>query len=115
MYRVNHSRRRRAIPAKVFVGNLSFKTTQQELTDWLSAAGQIVDVYLPTDRNTGRPRGLPSSNSPAMTRLRRPSGSSTPKSWEGAPCAFIRRKIGRRVHHAPSGRRRRTSATKVAA
>jgi RNA recognition motif-containing protein len=58
VYRVNQPRRRRAIPAKVFVGNLSFKTTQQELTDWLSVAGQIVDVYLPTDRNTGRPRGF---------------------------------------------------------
>jgi len=28
------------------------------LTDLLSAAGTIVDVYLPTDRETGRPRGF---------------------------------------------------------
>jgi len=29
-----------------------------ELTQLLSEAGQIVDVYLPTDRRTGRPRGF---------------------------------------------------------
>ena len=52
------SRRRRAISAKIFVGNLNFQTTKEELTDLLSAAGQIVDVYLPADRATGRPRGF---------------------------------------------------------
>lgn len=28
------------------------------LTDLLAEAGDIVDVYLPADRNTGRPRGF---------------------------------------------------------
>ena len=52
------TRRRRAISAKIFVGNLNFQTTKEELADLLSAAGQIVDVYLPADRTTGRPRGF---------------------------------------------------------
>ena len=52
------TRRRRAISAKIFVGNLNFQTTKEELTELLSAAGQIVDVYLPADRATGRPRGF---------------------------------------------------------
>ena len=47
-----------AIPAKVFVGNLNFTTTESHLADLLSEAGQVVDVYLPADRNTGRPRGF---------------------------------------------------------
>jgi hypothetical protein len=51
-------RRRRAIPAKVFVGNLSFRTTKEELNQILSAAGTVVDVYMPTDRVTGKPRGF---------------------------------------------------------
>jgi RNA recognition motif-containing protein len=51
-------RRRRAIPAKVFVGNLSFRTTKEELTQLLSAAGTVVDVYMPADRATGKPRGF---------------------------------------------------------
>ena len=51
-------RRSRAIPAKVFVGNLSFRTTKEELTEMLSAAGTVVDVYMPADRATGKPRGF---------------------------------------------------------
>lgn len=52
------TRRRTTISAKVFVGNLNFYTTESELTDLLSEAGSIVDVYLPADRVTGRPRGF---------------------------------------------------------
>jgi len=52
------TRRRIAISAKVFVGNLNFYTTESELTDLLSEAGGIVDVYLPADRVSGRPRGF---------------------------------------------------------
>lgn len=47
-----------AISAKVFVGNLSYYTTEAQLADLLAEAGQVVDVYLPSDRNTGRPRGF---------------------------------------------------------
>lgn len=48
----------RAISAKIFVGNLNFETTKDELMDLLAAGGEVVDVYLPTDRVTGRPRGF---------------------------------------------------------
>ena len=44
--------------SKIFVGNLNFETTQTELKHVLSEVGRIEDVYLPTDRNTGRPRGF---------------------------------------------------------
>jgi RNA recognition motif-containing protein len=40
------------------VGNLSFRTTKEELTELLGAAGTIVDVFLPTDRATGKLRGF---------------------------------------------------------
>jgi len=42
----------------VFVGNLSFQTTRDELAALLSAAGTVVSIALPTDRETGRPRGF---------------------------------------------------------
>ncbi len=42
----------------MFVGNLNYQTTREELTTLLSAAGSIVDIRLPTDRETGRPRGF---------------------------------------------------------
>jgi RNA recognition motif-containing protein len=32
--------------------------TRQELTDLLGEAGRVVDVRLPTDRETGKPRGF---------------------------------------------------------
>jgi RNA recognition motif-containing protein len=42
----------------VFVGNLSFDVTREELIDAFSAAGRVVDAKVPTDRETGRPRGF---------------------------------------------------------
>lgn len=71
--------RRRAISAKVFVGNLNYRTTKEELTAHLGAAGQIVDVHIPTDRETGRPRGFAfvrfSSEEEAAEAIRRFNGS----------------------------------------
>jgi len=43
---------------KVFVGNLSYSTTKEELTTILAEAGTVVSVHLPTDRETQRPRGF---------------------------------------------------------
>lgn len=36
--------------AKVFVGNLSYYTTESQLADLLAEAGQVVGVVLPADR-----------------------------------------------------------------
>ena len=47
-----------AIRNKVFVGNLSFDVTRDELIQAFSAAGKVVDAKVPTDRETGRPRGF---------------------------------------------------------
>ncbi|MEW5702062.1 MAG: RNA-binding protein [Candidatus Zixiibacteriota bacterium] len=44
--------------AKIFVGNLDFQTSADDLMNLLSEAGQVVDVYLPSDHRTGRPRGF---------------------------------------------------------
>jgi len=46
------------ISSKVFVGNLSYDTTQDELQSLFSEVGQVVEVFLPNDRSTGRPRGF---------------------------------------------------------
>lgn len=42
----------------MFVGNLSFDTTQGELETLFSEVGKVVGVFLPADRITGRPRGF---------------------------------------------------------
>src|ERR671916_1609525 len=44
--------------AKVFVGNLDFNTTRAEVQALFAQVGEIRDVFLPTDRETGRPRGF---------------------------------------------------------
>lgn len=43
---------------KLYVGNLSYRTRDDELRDVFSQAGEVVDVFLPTDRETGRMRGF---------------------------------------------------------
>jgi len=43
---------------KLFVGNLSFKVTEDELLELFSEAGKVVSVAIPTDRETGRKRGF---------------------------------------------------------
>jgi len=44
--------------SKVFVGNLDFRTTKDEVQTLFSQIGAIKDVFLPTDRESGRPRGF---------------------------------------------------------
>ena len=44
--------------AKIFVGNLDFKTTRDEIQTLFSQVGEIRDIFLPNDRDTGRPRGF---------------------------------------------------------
>jgi len=43
---------------KLFVGNLSFKTTENDLQDAFGAHGTVVETNLMMDRMTGRPRGF---------------------------------------------------------
>ena len=43
---------------KLFVGNLSFNTTENDLQDAFAAHGTVVEAHLPTDRVSGRPRGF---------------------------------------------------------
>ena len=44
--------------SKLYVGNLSFKTTEADLRDTFGRYGSVTDIYLATDRETGRPRGF---------------------------------------------------------
>src|SRR5690242_6706506 len=43
---------------KLFVGNLSFNTTENDLQDAFAAHGAVVEANLMMDRATGRPRGF---------------------------------------------------------
>jgi cold-inducible RNA-binding protein len=43
---------------KLFVGNLSFDTTENDLQDLFEEYGSVAEVSLVTDRMTGRSRGF---------------------------------------------------------
>jgi RNA recognition motif-containing protein len=43
---------------KLFVGNLSFRTTEEELQELFSQAGNVTSVAIIKDRDTGRSRGF---------------------------------------------------------
>src|SRR5712664_611997 len=43
---------------KLFVGNLSFDITENDLQDAFAAYGTVTEANLMTDRATGRPRGF---------------------------------------------------------
>lgn len=43
---------------RLYVGNLSFHTTETTLRDTLTPFGEVQSVEMPLDRETGRPRGF---------------------------------------------------------
>ena len=43
---------------RIYVGNLSYSVTMDEVRDLFSQYGDVEEVHLPTDRDTGRPRGF---------------------------------------------------------
>ena len=44
--------------SKLYVGNMSFNTTEDSLRSAFSQFGTLTDVYIANDRETGRPRGF---------------------------------------------------------
>ncbi len=43
---------------RIYVGNLSFNTDKDAVRDAFSRFGEVTDVHLVTDRQTGQPRGF---------------------------------------------------------
>lgn len=42
----------------IYVGNLSFNTTEQDLGDHFAQFGEVTSARIMSDRETGRPRGF---------------------------------------------------------
>lgn len=45
-------------PAKLYVGNLSYDTSEDTLRKLFEAHGEVVSINLITDRDSGRPKGF---------------------------------------------------------
>lgn len=46
------------MPVRLFVGNLPYSATEAALREHFSSIGQLSYIYLPVDRDTGKPRGF---------------------------------------------------------
>ena len=43
---------------KIYVGNLPFSATEEEVEELFAPFGEVLSIKLITDRDTGRPRGF---------------------------------------------------------
>ncbi|MBI4871367.1 MAG: RNA-binding protein [Candidatus Riflebacteria bacterium] len=43
---------------RIYVGNLSYETTQADVQDLFGQHGEVREVVFPMDRDTGRPKGF---------------------------------------------------------
>lgn len=54
-----------AADVKLFVGNLSFDTVTERIRTLFETVGEVSDCYMPTDKESGRPRGFAFVTMPA--------------------------------------------------
>ena len=52
---------------KIYVGNLPFDVTEEELREEFAAFGAVESVAIPTDRYSGRPRGFAFVEMPSVS------------------------------------------------
>ncbi|CAA7029532.1 unnamed protein product, partial [Microthlaspi erraticum] len=53
-----HSSSSMSSPGKLFVGGVSWETTEEKFADYFGKFGEVVDSVIMTDRMTGKPRGF---------------------------------------------------------
>jgi RNA recognition motif-containing protein len=46
------------MPAKLYVGHLSFRVTQAQLEELFSQVGDVIEAFLVSDRYTGKSKGF---------------------------------------------------------
>lgn len=67
---------------KLYIGNLSYDITELELREFLAEYEPLVDLHMPLDRDTGRPRGFA-----FVTLSNRESGEAAVENLDGAELA----------------------------
>src|SRR4030081_1746428 len=68
---------------KLFVGNLSFNTTENDLQDAFAAHGTVLEANLMMDRATGRPRGFGFGTMSSPEEVQKAIGALTGKELGG--------------------------------
>lgn len=52
---------------KIYVGNLSYEVTEEELREQFTPFGEVISVAIPTDKYSGRPRGFAFVEMPSIS------------------------------------------------
>ena len=55
---INRPKHEGVVSVRLFIGNLPYSATEPDLREHLSSVGAPAQIVLPTDRETGRPRGF---------------------------------------------------------
>src|SRR5689334_6926205 len=58
LYSVQSSIKECIVNKKLYVGNLPYETSQEQIRELFAQAGEVTEVNLITDRETGRPKGF---------------------------------------------------------
>lgn len=65
---------------KLYVGNLSYNTTEAQIRELFAQVGEITEISMITDRDTGRPKGFAfvqmADDNAAQDAIRRFNGMS---------------------------------------
>lgn len=68
---------------KLFVGNLDFNFTENDLQDAFAARGTVLEANLVMDRDTGRPRGFGFVTMSTPEGRKRPLKDGSLFGWSG--------------------------------
>ena len=70
---------------RIYVGNFSYEMTEQELREAFEAHGQVQEVHMVNDRETGRPRGFGFVEMPTSAEAQAAIGALNGKEFGGRP------------------------------
>ena len=70
---------------RIYVGNFGFDTREQELREAFEAYGQVQEVSLIQDRDTGRPKGFAFIEMPTSAEAQAAIGALNGKEFGGRP------------------------------
>jgi cold-inducible RNA-binding protein len=87
---------------QLFVGNLSFITTENDLHDAFSVHGTVTDANLMVDRNTNRPRGFAFITMSTDEEAQQAIAAMNGKELDGRALTVS---VARRREERPGGRR----------
>jgi cold-inducible RNA-binding protein len=73
---------------KMYVGNLPFTASESELRELFSQYGEVTDIHLPMDRESGRPRGFAFVSMDSGTAMNKAISSLNDKEWNGRTLAI---------------------------